>query len=147
VDVRNVPIPGRADRQDVDDESLGRNALDDSIRWASGVLLQIERRGSAPADLRLPDPLAGDVRVLRDCVAHWEEKEDAEARTDSRGRAFRQFAERRPGDDPGEHRFGGGGTYVGGIAVNELRESVLPLTTALDVPPQLGRRAGRGPAI
>lgn len=78
-------------------------------------------------DLTAPDALPhppGTVaergKLLRDCAEHWDEKYPERARSPISGRAFRDFAEQFPGEDNDSHRWGPGGTTVGGLEVTEL---------------------------
>jgi hypothetical protein len=67
-----------------------------------------------------PPGLAADVKILRDCLEHWDERQDAEESSGPRGRAYRNFARHHPEEDPASFRFGAGGTFAGGLDLDEL---------------------------
>lgn len=67
-----------------------------------------------------PARLATDVITLRNCLEHWDERQDAETSSGQRGRAHRRFARQHPDEDPTSFRFGAGGTFAGGMDLDEL---------------------------
>lgn len=66
------------------------------------------------------------AKVLRDCLEHWDERASAssESSKGNAGRAFRTLSELQPSTRPASHRFGAGGTVIGGLALDEFRAQV-----------------------
>jgi hypothetical protein len=71
-------------------------------------------------DAIVPPATRTHVRTLRDCFEHWDEEEHAETGKGNKGRAFRDFAALDLADDPASYRWGGSGTYIGGLSLDEL---------------------------
>ncbi|MCA1706392.1 MAG: hypothetical protein LC808_25270 [Actinobacteria bacterium] len=70
--------------------------------------------------VRFPARLAADLKTLRDCLEHWDEQQGAETSSGQRGRAYRDFARRYPDEEPTSFRFGAGGTFAGGLDLDEV---------------------------
>ncbi len=77
--------------------------------------------------VRFPARLAADLKTLRDCLEHWDEQQAAETSTGQRGRAYRDFAQRYPDEEPTSFRFGAGGTFAGGLDLDEVAGLVASL--------------------
>lgn len=76
-----------------------------------------------PVEAAVPANLAAQVKTLRDCLEHWDQRQNAHLERGIEGRAYRVFARDYPDDDPGSYTFGDGGTKVGGLDLSALREA------------------------
>lgn len=84
------------------------------------LLRALGRLQTHGATFIFPDGLAADVTTLRDRLEHWDERDDAQSGTGQRGRAYRSFAKEHPEEDPTSFRFGAGGTFAGGLDLDQL---------------------------
>jgi hypothetical protein len=87
---------------------------------ARNLLRAMKRLQRHGVDADIPEELAADIVVLRNCFEHWDERDQTASGKGRAGSAFRQFAENHPGDDPTSFRFGAGGTLAGGLDLDEL---------------------------
>jgi len=89
---------------------------------ARNLLRALDCLQSHGVQFEFPARVAPDVTMLRDCLEHWDERQDAATSNGNRGRAYRRFAHEHPDEDPTSFRFGGGGTFAGGVDLDNLAE-------------------------
>ena len=108
-------------------EPFNRLRTDAHFLFIAGrnLTVALETLSACGPQINIPSQLAKDVKTLRDCFEHWNERADA-ATTGTRGRAYRELRKRFPNDDPGSYSFGTS-RKIGGVDVGELEECIRPL--------------------